>query len=120
MKLISQDFGPRIRSVAIAGSDAADVTVRLDLSTVPMFKQQISAAIGEAESVILDLSNVAFVDSSGLGAILSCVRDLTARGGDLKICSVQQRVMVMFDLVRLPKIIGIHKDVDAAISAFGG
>ncbi len=120
MKLISQDCGPRIRSVVIAGSDAADVTVRLDLSTVPLFKQQIAAAIGEAENVILDLSNVAFVDSSGLGAILSCVRDLTASGGDLKICSVQQRVMFMFDLVRLPKIIGIHKDVDAAISAFAG
>lgn len=120
MKLISQDFSPRIRSVAIAGNDAADVTVRLDLSTVPMFKQQIPAAIGEAENVILDLSNVAFVDSSGLGAILSCVRDLTASGGDLKICSVQQRVMVMFDLVRLPKIIGIHEDVDAARAAFGG
>jgi anti-sigma B factor antagonist len=85
-----------------------------------VFKQQIPAAIGEAENVILDLSNVAFVDSSGLGAILSCVRDLTASGGDLKICSVQQRVMVMFDLVRLPKIIGIHEDVDAARAAFGG
>lgn len=120
MKLISQDFGPRIRSVAIAGNDAADVTVRLDLGTVPLFKQQIAAAIGEAESVVLDLSNVAFVDSSGLGAILSCVRDLTSKGGDLKICSVQQRVMVMFDLVRLPKIIGIHKDLDEAIRAFGG
>ena len=120
MKLISQDFSPRIRSVAIAGNDAADVTVRLDLSTVPVFKQQIPAASGEAENVILDLSNVAFVDSSGLGAILSCVRDLTASGGDLKICSVQQRVMVMFDLVRLPKIIGIHEDVDAARAAFGG
>jgi anti-sigma B factor antagonist len=118
MKLISHDFSPRIRSVAIAGNDAADVTVRLDLSTVQQFKQQIGAAIGEAQNVILDLSNVAFVDSSGLGAILSCVRDLTASGGDLKICSVQQRVMVMFDLVRLPKIIGIHKDVHAAIAAF--
>ena len=120
MKLISQDFSPRIRSVAIAGNDAADVTVRLDLSTVPVFKQQIPAEIVEAENVILDLSNVAFVDSSGLGAILSCVRDLTASGGDLKICSVQQRVMVVFDLVRLPKIIGIHEDVDAARAAFGG
>jgi anti-sigma B factor antagonist len=120
MKLLSQDFSPRIRSVAIAGNDAADVTVRLDLSTVPLFKELIPEAIGEAENVILDLSNVAFVDSSGLGAILSCVRDLTANGGDLKICSVQQRVMVMFDLVRLPKIIGIHQDVDAAIAAFGG
>jgi anti-sigma B factor antagonist len=120
MKLISQDFSPRIRSVAIAGNDAADVTVRLDLSTVPAFKELITGAIGEAENVILDLSNVAFVDSSGLGAILSCVRDLTASGGDLKICSVQQRVMVMFDLVRLPKIIGIYTDVDSAIAAFGG
>jgi anti-sigma B factor antagonist len=120
MKLISQDFSPRIRSVAIAGNDAADVTVRLDLSTVPVFKELIPEAIGEAENVILDLSNVAFVDSSGLGAILSCVRDLTSSGGDLKICSVQQRVMVMFDLVRLPKIIGIHADVDSAVAAFGG
>ncbi len=120
MKLISQDFSPRIRSVAIAGNDAADVTVRLDLSTVPVFKELITGAIGEAENVSLDLSNVAFVDSSGLGAILSCVRDLTASGGDLKICSVQQRVMVMFDLVRLPKIIGIYTDVDTAIAAFGG
>ena len=112
MKLISQDFGPRIRSVAIAGNDAADVTVRLDLSTVPMFKQQISAAIGEAESVILDLSNVAFVDSSGLGAILSCVRDLTAGGGYLKTCPVQPRVPVIFDLGRLPKLIGNQIGVD--------
>ena len=68
--------------------------------------------------VVFDLSNVEFVDSSGLGSILSCLRLLNASGGDLKLCHMRKPVRVLFELVRMHRVFDIAETLDDAVKAF--
>jgi anti-sigma B factor antagonist len=69
--------------------------------------------------IILDLSQLKFVDSSGLGAMLSCLRQLNGVGGDLKLCGMTKSVRALFQLVRMHRVFEIFNDRDDAIRSFG-
>jgi anti-sigma B factor antagonist len=74
--------------------------------------------IQSGKQVVLDMEGVNFVDSSGLGAILSVLRELSAVGGDLRLCRIQKRVRVMFEMVRMHRILGIYDTPEAALASF--
>jgi anti-sigma B factor antagonist len=101
-----------------------DVTIvrlpleKLDLSTTSDFKAMMSSVTSQHKKLVLDMSPITFVDSSGLGALLSVLRELSSSSGDLKLCSVQKRVRVMFELVRMHRILTIFETVDDALKAF--
>jgi anti-sigma B factor antagonist len=98
-----------------------DVTVvelageQLDASNAKEFKQDIAPVIGANPKMVLDLGRLRFVDSSGLGAILSCLRQLTAAGGDLKLCGLSKPVRALFELVRMHRIFDIYGTRDEAV-----
>src|SRR5690349_11104801 len=104
---------------------SGDITVvavpfdKLDLSTAGEFKEWIAPLVSEERKIVLDLEAVHFVDSSGLGALLTLLRDLTAAGGDLKLCGVERRVRIMFELVRMHRVLSIHDTREDAIAAWG-
>lgn len=90
----------------------------LDASIVADFKDEIAPILKSEQYVIFDMNNIQFVDSSGVGAILSCLRILNAGGGDLKICSLTKPVRALFELVRMHKIFDIFEMREAAIESF--
>lgn len=88
---------------------------QLDASNAKEFKQEIAPVIGVTPRVVFDLGRLRFVDSSGLGAILSCLRQLTAVGGDLKLCGLSKPVRALFELVRMHRIFDIYGTRDEAV-----
>jgi anti-sigma B factor antagonist len=90
----------------------------LDVSTTKDFKREMAPLLRAHPRIVLDLSQVTFVDSSGLGAILSCLRELTAAGGDLKLCGVAAPVRALFEMVRLHRIMDILPTREAAVAAW--
>ena len=91
----------------------------LDASTVKEFKTDMAQYTeGDAKKVLFDLSTLQFIDSSGLGAILSCLRKLNDSGGELKLCGMTKSVRSLFELVRMHRIMDIYDTRDDAISAF--
>ena len=68
--------------------------------------------------MVLDLSRLRFVDSSGMGAMLSCLRQLSAKGGDLKLCGMSKQVRGLFELVRMHRIFEIYGTREEAVHAF--
>jgi anti-sigma B factor antagonist len=60
------------------------------------------------------------VDSSGLGAFISCLRKLNGKGGDLKLCGMSKQVRAVFELVRMHRIFEIFGTTDEAVHAFQG
>ncbi len=90
----------------------------LDASNSSEFKRDIAPILQANTKLVLDLNRLRFVDSSGLGAMLSCLRQLTAKAGDLKLCSMSQQVRSLFELVRMHRIFDIHGTRDEAIAAF--
>ncbi len=91
---------------------------QLDASNSGEFKSQLKEMMGQNNRVVLDMSAVNFVDSSGLGAILSGLRLATKGGGDLKIAAMSRSVRILFELVRMHKIIEVFADRDEAVRSF--
>ena len=89
----------------------------LDASNSGAFRAQIAPLIQAERKVILDLSGVNFIDSAGLGALLSVMRSLGERGGDFRMCSVSKPVHVLFELVRLHKVLDIYATRTEALAA---
>jgi len=91
---------------------------RLDASTVHTFKDTVTAELDPAGNVIFDLSNLRFIDSTGLGAIVAFLKQSKTAGGDLKLCGMSPAVRKLFELVRVHKIIDICNTKEETIRAF--
>jgi anti-sigma B factor antagonist len=91
----------------------------LDASTVKNFKEYMNPLFEQERQVVLGLQHVKFVDSSGLGALLSCLRVLRSRDGDIKLYGLNQQVIALFKLVRMQRIFDIYETGEEAIAAFG-
>ena len=74
----------------------------LDASNASDFKRDIAPTLDAYPQLVLDLSRLRFVDSSGLGALISCLRKLNAAGGDLKLCRLSPPVRAVFELGAAP------------------
>ena len=92
-------------------------TSHLDSSNTNEFKAQANAIIATSPKVILDLTGVTFIDSAGLGALLSLMRSLRERNGDFRLCCAAKAIQLLFDLVRINKILDIHGTQEEAIAA---
>ena len=102
-----------------------DVTVvavnaeQLDAGSADDFRREMAPVLADCRQLVLDLERVQFVDSRGCGAILSCLKHVSAAGGDLKLCRVARPVRTVFELIRLHRICEIHATRAEAVRAFG-
>ena len=81
----------------------------LDSLSADAFRQDVEAATGDIKHLQIDLQKVGFVDSTGIGAIVACLKQLRAAGGDLRLTKLQPCVRSLFELVRIHRLI----DLDA-------
>lgn len=91
---------------------------RLDASNSKDFKKLMEPIIAQNSKIAVDLAAVRFIDSSGLGALLSCLRVVANQKGDLKLFGMKANVRALFELVRMHRIFEIVSTQDAAIEAF--
>ena len=90
----------------------------LDASVAEAFKQSMQPVLDSSTKVVFDMSPLQFVDSAGLGAILSCMRKLSAANGDLKLCGLTKPVRAIFEISRMHRIFDIFPTRAEAIRAF--
>lgn len=101
-----------------------DITVvqiaheNLDAGNVKEFRDSIAPILERSKRVIFDMRELRFVDSSGLGAIISSLRKLNASGGDLKLFGMNKSVRALFELVRMHRIFDILNTQEEAIRSF--
>ncbi|AXC10136.1 Anti-sigma B factor antagonist RsbV [Acidisarcina polymorpha] len=90
----------------------------LDASNAKEFKTKAAALIIPGTTLIFNLGSLQFVDSSGLGALLSCLRQLNASGGALKLCGLVKPVRALFELVRMHRVFEIFNTQEEAIRSY--
>lgn len=84
-----------------------------------VFKGGIQEAIdGGARHVVLNLSDLKWINSTGLGFIVAVFHMLKAADGDLKMCAPNERIAHIFITTRFDKVIGIYDTEDEALSSF--
>jgi len=92
----------------------------LDASTAQRAKEAFGALIdGGAVRLVMDLSNLDYIDSAGLGVLVSTLKMLRARGGDLRLFGVKDSVKMIFDLTRLSRVFTIFPGKEEALASFG-
>ncbi len=105
-------------------SNNAPVTVlaltgRVDAHTVPQLQNRIqTVSSAKPSNLIIDLSAVDFMDSSGLAALVQGMRRCQATGGRLCLSNPQQPVRMVLELTRLDKAIRIFASEQEAIASF--
>jgi anti-sigma B factor antagonist len=80
----------------------------------------IACLLRDRRAIVLNLGEVAFIDSSGLGAIVRGLNSVRQARGDLKLCNVTQHVAKVLELSRLAKLFEIYECEEKAVAAFYG
>ena len=112
MELVQKAVGS-VLVIKIIGS-------RLDARSAPGFKDQLGEIVaGGQRRIVLDLSEVTFVDSSGLGAMASILKALEGSGG-LAVCGARDAVRTVFKLTRLDKVLRLCGGEAEAVAALSG
>ena len=92
---------------------------RFDASNNDVFLHWLETGVTpDAAQVVVDLSDVTFVDSAALAALVKAARRCRQAGGDLRLCGLQKPVTIIFDLTRLDRAFSIYSDSEAAVSSF--
>jgi anti-sigma B factor antagonist len=68
------------------------------------------------QQLVVDLSGVSFIDSSGLGALLSGYKNANLRSGSFVLAGLQPRVQSMFELTRLHRVFEIFPTLEDALA----
>lgn len=96
-----------------------DISGEIDLYNAPEIKDIINSLIEEKKfNVIINLEKVTYIDSSGIGALISSLSNLKKYQGGLKIINVFASVRKVFELTKLTSFFEIYDSEDAAIESF--
>ena len=106
----------------INGIGVVHIDRALTAATVDMFRDQL-ASWQEAEKAVrnyvIDLGNVDFMDSAGLGTLIAVLKRVSEHGGDMKIANLQKKPRMVFEITRAYKVFEIYETVEDAVRAFG-
>lgn len=103
-----------VNDIAIATLPVAE----LDAANTVEFKRDMAPVMDAHAKVVLDLTRLRFIDSSGLGAFLSCLRKLKEKHGELKLCGMAKQVRAVCELVRMHRILDIYATREEAVRSF--
>ncbi|MBB2976181.1 anti-sigma B factor antagonist [Microbacterium endophyticum] len=101
------------------GADVAIIrgTGRLNMVTAPELREAVSAAVGRGRAkVVVELSQITFMDSSGLGALIGALKTSREAGGDLRIAEPAEQVMMVLRLSNVDKILKPYEHAETAFS----
>jgi anti-sigma B factor antagonist len=109
MRFEENKLGDVLVAKVLDGRIAADVA--------PRFKAHLAGYASQGNlSIVLDLGAVTFIDSSGLGALVSSLKSM-GKEGDLVIAGAQGAVASMFKLTRMDKVFRMYATTDEAVAA---
>ena len=66
----------------------------------------------------IDLKQVDYMDSAGLGTLIAVLKRVTEKGGDMKIACLQKKPRMVFEITRAYKVFEIYDTVEEALKAF--
>lgn len=90
---------------------------RIDAHNSGELKEYLLQMMDKGENnIIVQLEHVRFIDSSGLGALLSGHKHMVAKSGRFALANIQQQVLSMFELTRLNRIFEIYADINEILT----
>jgi anti-sigma B factor antagonist len=72
-----------------------------------------------SRKILLDLGNVSYIDSAGLGELTAAYTSVKNRGGELKLLNLTKRVHDLMQITKLYTVFDVYDDEKKAITSFG-
>jgi anti-sigma B factor antagonist len=94
---------------------------RLDIEVAADFRAMLLSLIEQGHRrLVVDLTDVSFIDSSGLGALVSALKTLKRSddGGDVRLARVQAPVVSLLEIIRLNRVFATYETVEQAVQSY--
>lgn len=105
-------------TVSASGATVIAPTGRLDMVAAPGLKTLVQSAVSAGTTpVVVELSGVQFMDSTGLGALISGLRTTRQAGSDLRIAGATSQVLAVLAMTRLDQVMRPYPSVEDALRA---
>ena len=89
---------------------------RLDSDNAPEFKAALASLDLAGGPLVADMSQVEFVDSMGIGALLGSMRRQHEKGTTIRLCCLQPRLGAIFEILKLHRVFEIYETLPEAVS----
>ena len=100
------------------GKTVVAVGGEIDVYTAPKLRDKITELVGEGVyDLVIDLSAVEFLDSTGLGVLVGGLKKVRAHDGSLMLVCNQDRLLKIFRITGLAKVFVIHDDAASALAS---
>ena len=88
----------------------------IDIATAPRVRERLYAMLAEGrDKLIVDLDDVGFLDSTGLGVLVGVLKRVRTQGGELRLVCTQPRIVKVFEITRLDSAFAIFDSIDGAV-----
>ena len=99
--------------------DLITLSGRVDSSTAPDLEETLEDRIDKGRyNLVLDLSDVNYLSSAGLRALVSALRTCKKKGGDVRIANPSERVSEVMSLAGLDSLFTMYDDVTVAVGSY--
>jgi len=100
------------------GKTIVAVGGEIDVYTAPKLRDKISELVATgAYDIVVDMHEVEFLDSTGLGVLVGGLKKVRAHDGSLRLVCNQDRLLKIFRITGLAKVFVIHETADEALAA---
>jgi anti-sigma B factor antagonist len=98
------------------GHRVVTVTGEIDIATGPVLREQLLALVDDGDSdIVIDLGQVPFLDSSGLGVLVAAYKRARSAGGQLRLAGCRPAVETIFQITALDRAFPIYPTVADAV-----
>src|ERR1700687_1443210 len=106
----------------VGGVTVLDISGRITLGEGNVILREIVRDLAEKgrKAIVLNLGEVQYIDSSGVGELVKAHTTIRNQGGQLKLTNLNKRVHDLLQMTRLSAVFDIQKDETSAIESFGG
>ena len=96
-------------------------TGRLNMTAARMLREELHTLIESGQDrLVVDLSGIEFIDSSGLGALISGLRAARKTGGDLRIAAPNRQATTVLELTNLNRVLRVAPSQEGAFDDING
>ncbi|HER26420.1 MAG TPA: anti-sigma factor antagonist [Rhodospirillales bacterium] len=91
----------------------------VDIHTSPDARKVLLDCVGRKSPVLVDLSQVSYIDSSGIASLVEALQTARKGGSDLALVAVSDAALRVLQLARLDKVFSIYDTVEAGLEGIG-
>jgi len=108
-----------IKERVVDGVSVLDLAGKIVLGEDAQVKERIRDLLADGQKkILLNLGDVSYIDSAGLGALISCYTTTRREGGQLKLVNLTKRIQDLLAITKLITVFDTYEDEAAAVASF--